>query len=75
MLACDGAVQQWGLNERHELVNSLRGQNVRIPDLHVLFQGWPEAMNPQIAALRRDVDQTLNKYEHFGALNEPRHLL
>jgi len=61
MLACDEAVQQWGLKERHELVKSLRGEHIRIPDLHSLFQAWPEATHTQIAALRIDVDHTLNK--------------
>lgn len=70
MLACDRAVQQPGLDERHELVKSLRGQHIRIPNLHSLLQGWPEATSPHIAALRIDVDQTLNKYEHFAVLNE-----
>jgi len=57
MLACDEAVQQSGLKERHELVKSLRGQHIRIPDLHSLFRAWPEATNTQIAALRIDIDQ------------------
>ena len=75
MLACDGAVQQWGLDERQELVNSLRGQQVHIPDLHSLFESWPEATSPHIAALRPKVDRTLNKYEHLGALHERQHPL
>jgi hypothetical protein len=65
------------LDERHQLIHSLRGQHLRIPDLHDLFQAWPEATSPYIANLRTDVDQTLNKYEHFhfDALDEPRHPL
>ena len=61
MYACDETVQQWGLDERHELVASLRGQRICIPDLHDLFKAWPEATNPQIAALRKDVDQILSQ--------------
>ena len=50
-----------GLNERHELLKSLPGQHIHIPNLHGLFHAWPEATNPQIGALRIEVDQTLNK--------------
>lgn len=60
MLACNGAAQQSGL-ERCELVKSLQGRQIRISDLHSLIQAWPEATNPQIAALRIDIDQTLNR--------------
>ena len=75
MLSCDEAIQQRGLDERHGLVNSLRGQHIRIPNLHSLFQAWPEATSSHLAALRTDVDQTLNKYEDYGTLNKPLHPL
>lgn len=71
MLAYDEAIQKRGLDERQGLVNTLRGQCVRIPNLHSLFRGWPEATNSHIAALRTEVDQTLNKYEDHSTLNEP----
>ena len=61
MLARDGAVQQRGPDERRELISSLRGQHIRIPDLHSLLLAWPEATNPQIAALRLDVDQSVDR--------------
>lgn len=56
-------IMQSGLEERHELARLLRGQQLRIPDLHRIFQGWPEAINVDIAALRIDVDQTLERYQ------------
>jgi len=59
--------------QRHELANSLRGKQVQIPDLHVLFQSWPEATNTQLDALGIEVDQTLNGYafEHLRPARGP----
>lgn len=54
--------QQWGLEERHELAKSLRGQQLRIPDLHSLFPAWPEAINIDLPILRIDVDKILDRY-------------
>ena len=56
MLVRGGEVQQWGLDERHRLADSLRGQHICIPNLHTLFQAWPEATNSHVAALRIKVD-------------------
>lgn len=61
MLACNEATEPSGLVQRQRLVRSLRGQRIQISDLHTLFQAWPEATNPQISALRLEVDQSLDK--------------
>lgn len=63
MLVCGGEVQQSGQDERHRLLDSLRGQHICIPNLHTLFQAWPGATSPHVAALRIEVDQTLNRCE------------
>ena len=61
MVVCVEEVQQLGFKERHELAKSLRGQQLRIPDLHSLLQAWPEAINIDLPALRVDVDQILDR--------------
>ena len=45
--------------ERQKLLESLRDHQIDIPDLRPLFQAWPQAVNPQIDTLRRDVEQLL----------------
>lgn len=70
----DGVVEQAGLDKRHELASSLRGQKVHLPDLYSILEGWPEATSSHLMALRAVVDQTLDEYEqqkHFGALASP----
>ena len=52
-----------GRNERSDVLNLLRGQQVDVPDLHQMFEGWPEAMNVNLDSLRTVVDDDLNKYE------------
>lgn len=52
-----------GPKEGSEVVNLLRGQKVDLPDLHQMFQGWPEAINDHVDSLRIVVDTDLDKYE------------
>lgn len=65
-----------GSNERSELVDSLRGQNIDLPDLHKIFEGWPEAINEHVDSLRIVVDADLDKYEPGRADSEAcKHLI
>lgn len=52
---------QGGLDERRQVISSLKGKQVRIPDLNSLFESWPEATSPQLPALRLDVERTVEK--------------
>ena len=65
VVVCDAETQQPGPRERHELVKLLRGQQLRVPDLQSFLQAWPEATNINVAALRVEVDQFLDKYQHL----------
>ena len=62
VIVCEDLNHQPELNEPHELAKLLSGQQVRIPDLHSILQGWPEAINIDLPALRIDVDKTMDKY-------------
>ena len=71
MSILDGVVEQAGRDKRHELASALRGQNIHLPDLYSILEGWPEATSSHLMALRAVVVQTLDEYEqqkHFGAL-------
>ncbi len=52
-------------NARRVLAESLKGKVLNIPDLHALFQGWPEDVNVQVDVLRQDVDERLNRYLQY----------
>ena len=41
---------------RQELLSSLRGRQVIVPDLQAIFHDWPQAVNPELATLSKDVD-------------------
>ena len=47
--------------ERKRLVSDLRGQTIRIPDLAPLFKHWPSKTNPELARLRLDIRDWLNR--------------
>ena len=65
-----------GSNERSKLVESLRGQKIDLPDLHKMFEGWPEAINEHVDSLRFVVDADLDKYEPGRADSEAcKHLI
>lgn len=59
-----GKLRNGVLNERYEIANLLRGQQVDFPDLHQLFEGWPEATNVHVDSLRIVVNENLDRYEH-----------
>lgn len=66
-----------GKSGRSEIVNLLRGQKVDLPDLHQIFEGWPEAIGDHVDSMRIVVDADLDKYELDRVLYcEPyRHLI
>ncbi|KAL9078210.1 MAG: hypothetical protein Q9157_002863 [Trypethelium eluteriae] len=47
---------------RRLLLDSLKGQRIHIPDLHVLFQHWPISINKELERLRFDVDRKLQDF-------------
>lgn len=65
-----GKSSNGGLNERYEIAKLLRGQKFDIPDLHHLFEAWPEATSVHADSLRVVVDGNLNKYELLGVYSE-----
>ncbi|RDA88977.1 hypothetical protein CP532_0611 [Ophiocordyceps camponoti-leonardi (nom. inval.)] len=46
-------------SQRQELLESLLGQRVQIPDLQGLFSEWPLAVNPEVEKLRSFVSSSL----------------
>lgn len=45
--------------ERRKLLASLRGKQLRIPNLNPMFQHWPSNTNPDVDLMRQDVQQWL----------------
>lgn len=41
---------------REDIITSLKGKTVSIPDLHALFADWPYAVSPDIERLRNDMN-------------------
>lgn len=50
------------VSPRRLLAGSSKGQVLRMPDLHALFQGWPEGVNVHLQVLRQNVDERLNRF-------------
>ncbi|KAL8933992.1 MAG: hypothetical protein Q9216_006122 [Gyalolechia sp. 2 TL-2023] len=46
-------------NPRDDILKSLQGQMVWIPDLQRLFDHWPQDINPHVEQLREHVDERL----------------
>ncbi|KAL9003529.1 MAG: hypothetical protein Q9188_003615 [Gyalolechia gomerana] len=44
---------------RDQLLKSLQGRSLHIPDLQAPLAHWPQYINPQLERLRQDVDETL----------------
>ena len=55
--------------DREQLLQSLRGRKLRIPDLQALVRQWPQYVNPELDRLRADVDQRLQ--ECVSPLRDP----
>ena len=47
---------------RHQLIESLRGCELQIPDLQALFGHWPQQINPELDSLRTHVDEWLRMW-------------
>lgn len=48
--------------EATTILAELRGQSIVLPDLNVMFDGWPQHVNINLDRLRRDVDGWLDGY-------------
>ena len=48
---------------RQQLLKSLQGRSLRIPDLQALLKHWPQYVNPELEHLQRDVNERLQRYE------------
>ncbi|KAL9008744.1 MAG: hypothetical protein Q9173_006159 [Seirophora scorigena] len=46
--------------EASTILAELRGQSIVLPDLNVMFDGWPQDVNINLNQLRRDVDGWLD---------------
>ncbi|KAL8908996.1 MAG: hypothetical protein Q9207_000447 [Kuettlingeria erythrocarpa] len=44
---------------RQQLLTTLQGRSLHIPDLHALMSHWPQDVHPEIERLRQDCDKTL----------------
>lgn len=49
---------------RNELLASLRGRTLEIPDLQALLSHWPQYVHLELDRLRKDVDRKLHEYAH-----------
>src|SRR4051812_4908001 len=52
---------------RKNLLASLRGQTIQVPDLRHLFRNWPTKTNPEVDRMRQDIRQWLDKYGESSA--------
>lgn len=46
---------------REGIVESLKGQKIRIYDLDKAMSGWPSVVNPNLEALRQDVEARVTR--------------
>jgi hypothetical protein len=46
---------------RQQLLKSLRGRSIHIPDLQALLAQWPQDVNTQLEHLKKDVDEKLQR--------------
>ena len=50
---------------KQQLLHSLRGSSVVLPDMQGLLSDWPRYVNPEIKKLREVVDTHLERYLIF----------
>lgn len=50
-------------SSRQQLLNSLQGGSLYIPDLQALLEHWPQYVNPELERLRKDVAERLERCE------------
>ena len=46
---------------REELIESLKGQKIRIYGLDKFLSGWPSVVNPNLEALRQDMEARVTR--------------
>ena len=54
---------------RQQLLNSLQGCNLYIPDLQALLERWPQYVNPELERLQKHVAERLERCEMSYSLN------
>ena len=47
---------------REALIKGLKGQKIQIYDLDKILSGWPSIVNPNVDALRQDVQARITGY-------------
>ncbi len=48
-------------NEQDIVLASLKGQKVRIPDLHPVFFGWPQDVNKNMPSIKTAINEILER--------------
>ena len=49
------------------LLVSLRGQKIRLPDLHIILEDFAQAVNPGMERMSEDVNQRLRRSVTFAS--------
>lgn len=49
------------INTREQLLYSLRGSHLTVPDLQALLKEWPQYVNQELDRLRVDADEKLRE--------------
>lgn len=47
---------------KEQLLKSLRGRKLDIPDLQDLFRDWPQCVNPEVERLRSAVNESHERF-------------
>ena len=47
---------------KEQLLKSLRGRKLEIPDLQDLFRDWPQCVHPEVERLRNAVNETNERF-------------
>lgn len=50
---------------RETLINNLKGETIRIPDVGNILPGWPQGVNSEVEELRDEIESWLDTYEYF----------
>ena len=51
--------------DREQLLQSLRGRKLRIPDLQAMLKHWPQYVHPELDCLRKDVNRHFRECVSF----------
>jgi hypothetical protein len=55
---------------RTDVIRSIQGQRVVIPDLQSLLSDWPKGQSDEEAKVKRDVGKRLDEYVVTGPLHD-----